>query len=240
MSLIFKSMSVFHLSWRLSQNWVITGHQKSTNGGFSCWVTQVGLIGSRSTKSQRQLWSVKITIPSCLPGSSWIACDVTSGLQTGAQVLIWCSWGWFGSRHILLTLFKSTLFPHHTSYPCWALGAFGCLLNSPSEMVPADSSPLWNLRCWCNSETSPLAPQLLCTWKIFSFHLKESFSNEKKKKKGNFICKQTPRSFSRTKTGLCRWFSLMFPFQPAAQRHSQESFTFGAARNSWEVFAFKC
>ena len=194
MSLIFKSMSVFHLSWRLSQNWVITGHQKSTNGGFSCWVTQVGLIGSRSTKSQRQLWSVKITIPSCLPGSSWIACDVTSGLQTGAQVLIWCSWGWFGSRHILLTLFKSTLFPHHASYPCWALGAFGCLLNSPSEMVPADSSPLWNLRCWCNSETSPLAPQLLCTWKIFSFHLKESFSNEKKKKR-EFYLQTDPEEF---------------------------------------------
>lgn len=169
MSLIFKSMSVFHLSWRLSQNWVITGHQKSTNGGFSCWVTQVGLIGSRSTKSQRQLWSVKITIPSCLPGSSWIACDVTSGLQTGAQVLIWCSWGWFGSRHILLTLFKSTLFPHHTSYPCWALGAFGCLLNPHqkwSQLTPVLSG-IWDVGV--TQRLLPWLPNYSAPGKYFHF-----------------------------------------------------------------------
>lgn len=158
--------------------------------------------------------------------------------QSGAQLLIWCSWGRFGSCHISLTLFKSTFVSAPYIVPLLSAWCLWLSSQSPSEMVPADSSPLWNLRCWCNSESYPLAPQLLCTWKIFSFHLKESFRNGKKKKSNLQI--DPKRTFSRTKTGLCRWFSLMFPFQPSAQRHSQESFTFGAARNSWWVFAFKC
>ena len=80
------------------------------------------------------------------------------------------------------------------------------------KMVPAVSSPLWNLRCWYSSETSPLAPQLLCTWKIFSFHLKESIRNEKK---SNFICKETPRElFLERKQSFVDDSVWRFPFNP--------------------------
>ena len=150
MSLIFKSMSVFHLSWRISQNWVIPGHQKSINGGFSCWVTQGR--SRRISKHQEpaatmvcendqiqllarfllnrlwcHLWAVELSLEhkssSDAPGA---------GLDPAVFRLLYLN---------------PLLFPHHTSCPCWALGAFGCLLNPHqkwSQLTPVLSG-IWDV-----------------------------------------------------------------------------------------------
>ena len=75
--------------------------------------------------------------------------------------------------------FRSACFSsiHHALVECLLLLA---VFLTPSGMVLGDSYPLWNLRCWYNSETSPIVPKLLCTWKIFLFHINSHLGMKKK------------------------------------------------------------